>query len=414
MIVANDMVYDSRVDRHAETLGTSGYDVTVLCTHTSRTTLEERKPCYLIIRRSDFLHRLVDARMHAKQSQFRSRAVSDVPEKVSTLRSLIRSFFRLALSVTFDLSMIRAARQLNADIYICNEVYTLRVGVFMKLLGKRIVYDAHELYPDMFGDTPNYLRRLLGRVEGFLTKFADIVITVNEFMASEICSRYGIHRPVVVMNCARGSFPFRPVCAYGKARKVVLYHGVMSRERGLENVVLACKHLRNGIQVVFRGEGPIERKLKELAHGLSNCVFEKPVPVSEVVARAAEADVGIVTYLPTTLNNLYASPNKLFEYVQAGLPLVGSDLPFIRKVIVENDVGLVFDPNNPEDIARTINSVTQDEVYERFRMNVEKIKGKFSWEAESRKLLSVISALGPEGHRNEKERRPLRSSPPHA
>jgi len=297
--------------------------------------------------------------------------------------------------------MIHAARQLNANIYICNEVYTLRVGVFMKLLGKRIVYDAHELYPDMFGDTPNYLRRLLGRVEGFLTKFADIVITVNEFVASEICSRYGIHRPVVVMNCARASFPFRPVCAHRRERKVVLYHGVMSRERGLENVVLACKHLRNGIQVVFRGEGPIELKLKELARGLSNCVFEKPVPVSEVVSRAAEADVGIVSYLPTTLNNIYASPNKLFEYLQAGLPVVGSDLPFIRKILLENEIGLVFNPFDPTDIARAINFISQDEAYRKMKMNVEKARHRFSWEAESRKLLSAISALVPVRCRNE-------------
>lgn len=403
MIVANDMVYDSRVDRHAETLGMNGYEVTVLCVHTSRAVQEERRPHYSIVRKRDFLRRLIEVRMRAKaEGRAASRAAK--ASEVSVLRSLTRALVRLALAVTFDVSMIRAAKRTNADLYVCNDLDTLRVGVFMKLLGRRVVYDAHELYSDLFTETPPHMRRLLRQLEALFIRFADLVITVNEFIASEMSSRYNIQPPTVIMNCPKTlAIPTHPRESARKLR-VALYQGGFVRERGLENVVLACKYLRNGISVVLRGEGSIEARLRELASNLGNCVFEMPVPLSEVVARAAEADVGIVTYLPTTLNNLYASPNKLFEYLQAGLPLVGSNLPFIRKMIVENDVGLVFDPNNPEDIARAINSVAQDEVYERLRMNVEKIKGKFSWEAESRKLLSAISALGPVGYRDEKEK----------
>ncbi len=413
MIVANDMVYDSRVDRHAETLGMNGYEVTVLCVHTSRTIQEEQRPHYSIVRKRDFLRKLIEVRMQAKaESRAASRSVEASEDSV--FRSLMRTLVRLALAVTFDVSMMRAAERMNADLYVCNDLDTLRVGVFMKLLGRRLVYDAHELYPDLFAETPSHMRRLLRQLEALFIRFADLVITVNEFIASELSSRYSIRLPTVIMNCPKTLAIPSHLRESARKLRVALYQGGFVRERGLENVVLACRHLRNGIKVVLRGEGSIEARLGELVSNLGNCILERPVPLSEVVARAAEADVGIVTYLPTTLNNLYASPNKLFEYLQAGLPLVGSNLPFIRKVIVENDVGLVFDPNNPEDIARAINSVTQDEVYERLRMNVEKIKGKFSWEAESRKLLSAISDIGPVGYRNEKERRPLRSSPPHA
>jgi glycosyltransferase involved in cell wall biosynthesis len=73
--------------------------------------------------------------------------------------------------------------------------------------------------------------------------------------------------------------------------------------------------------------------------------------------------------------------------------VVGSDLPFIRKVIVDNGVGLVFDANDPRDIAEAINSITLDEAFEKAKLNVEKVKQLYSWENESQKLLAAISTL---------------------
>lgn len=390
MIVANDMLHDSRVDRHAETLGINGHDVTVLCLHTSRTMERERRPHYSVVRRRDLLRRLIDARVRAKEMRSQESGSVAVSEEASAARSVVRALLQLALAVRFNITMIRAARRLHAHLYICNDLYTLPVGAFMRLLGGRVVYDAHELYPDLYSGTPPFERRILRSFEGLLIRFADLVITVNEFIASEMSSRYGIPLPTVVMNCPKAQVTPEPL-KRGQKAKVVLYHGVLAKDRGLENVVLACRQLREGVQVVIRGEGPIEGRLRELARGLENCAFEKPVPVHEVISKAAEADVGIVTYLPITLNNLYASPNKLFEYLQAGLPVVGSDLPFIKKIVVENNLGLVFNPKDPKDIARTVNLITQDGVHDEFRLNVQKVKERFSWENESHKLLEAIS-----------------------
>jgi len=393
LVVANDMTHDSRVDRHADTLGANGHDVTVLCVQTLRTKREETKAHYSIIRRKDLLRRLIEARMHIRATQDSTayRAAEEATN-VSLPRSMIRKFFRLALAVVFDVTMALEAKRLNADLYICNDLDTLPVGAFMSLLGRKVVYDAHELYPDLFGETQPYVRALMRRMESFLMRFTDLVITVNEFIASELSSRYGIPPPTVVMNCP-GSLLEKPEARSERREKTVLYHGGLTRERGLENIVLACKHLRENVRIVFRGEGPIEARLKELARGLQNCVFEKPVPVNEVISKAAEADVGIVAYLPTTLNNLYASPNKLFEYLQAGLPVVGSNIPFIRQILVENEVGLVFDPYDPIDIAGAIDLITREEIHEKMKRNVEKARGQFSWEVESRKFLHAIYGL---------------------
>lgn len=393
LVVANDMTHDSRVDRHADTLGANGHDVTVLCVQTLRTKREETKAHYSIIRRKDLLRRLIEARMHIRATQDSTayRAAEEATN-VSLPKTMIRKFFRCALAVMFDATMSLEAKRLNADLYICNDLDTLPVGVFMSLLGKIVVYDAHELYPDLFGETQPYIRAIMRQMESFMIRFADLVMTVNEFIASELSSRYRIPAPTVVINCPK-SPPEIPVTWRERKEKVVLYHGGLTRERGLENTVLACKHLRKGIRVVIRGEGPIERELKELARGLDNCHFEEPVPMDEVITKAADADIGVIPYLPTTLNNLYTSPNKLFEYLQAGLPVVGSDVPFIRKTLLENDVGFVFNPYDPEDIAQTIELVAQDDVLERMRANVRMIRHKFSWNVESRKLLAAILNL---------------------
>ena len=387
------MVFDSRVDRHAETLGASGHDVTVLCIQTLRTAPMEIRPRFKIVRKRDFLRKLFEHRMHAKAASKSGPNWADGSGRTSALRSFVRTLSQISLAVTFDVMMIHSARQLDADIYICNDLYTLRVGAFMKVFGRRVIYDSHELYPDLAAGTPPYVRKLTRNIESFLIRFADTVTTVNEFIASELSSRYGIPPPTVIMNCPRAPTSLPETRRRPAGRKVVLYSGTLWRERGLENVVLACRYLRKDVQVVFRGEGAIEAKLREMARGLENCVIEKPVPMAEVIPRAAEADVGMVPYLPTTLNNLYASPNKLFEYLQAGIPVIGSDVPFIRKIVVGHDVGLVFDPYDPEDIAKAMNLITQDEILEEKRANVKKIRSRFSWEIEAKKLLDAVSSL---------------------
>jgi len=393
------MMHDSRVDRHAETLGADGHDVTVLCVRTLRTKREETKAHYSIVRRRDLLRRLIEARMYVRAPPDSAVGRTAEVKNVSLPRYLIRRFFRFALAVVFDVTMALEAKRLNANLYVCNDLDTLPVGMFMSLLGRRVVYDAHELYPDLFSETQPYVRTLMRQIESYLIHFTDLVITVNEFIASEMRSRYGIPAPTVVMNCPKSPPEISAVWSERKG-KTILYHGGLTRERGLENIVLACKRLGKNVRVVFRGEGPIEESLKELAQGLQNCHFEKPVPVDEVISKAAEADVGIVAYLPTTLNNLYASPNKLFEYLQAGLPVVGSSIPFVRQILVENEVGFVFDPYDPADIARTIDLITREETYVKMKRNVEKVRGLFSWQIESRKFLrSIYGVLSEESSR---------------
>lgn len=161
--------------------------------------------------------------------------------------------------------------------------------------------------------------------------------------------------------------------------------------RGLEQLVQSCEFLRDDVRVVFRGYGALELELRELGKAHENCCFEPPVPMRDMIHAASSADVGVIPYIPVNVNNLLSSPNKLFEYIRAGLPVLASDLPFLRRIILEHDIGYVFNPRDPRSIADAINKATREENLMHFRANVQRIKHKYCWHEEQKKLLAIFA-----------------------
>jgi glycosyltransferase involved in cell wall biosynthesis len=127
--------------------------------------------------------------------------------------------------------------------------------------------------------------------------------------------------------------------------------------------------------------------------------FLPPRPFEELVRTAAAATVGLVPVKPDNLNNLLGDTNKLFEYLMAGLPVVASDLPEIRRVVTAGapPVGEIFDPSSPESIASAVRRVLADpDEYERRRREARRLAvEQFNWELEERTLLRMYESLGP-------------------
>ena len=122
--------------------------------------------------------------------------------------------------------------------------------------------------------------------------------------------------------------------------------------------------------------------------------FTEPVAPDRVVYYSVSASVGVVIYLRTSLNNYYATPNKLYEYISAGLPVVSSNFPALSEIVEGYGLGGTFDPEEPKSIAAAINQVLADEQrYDTMRKNALEAATIFNWETESRKLLEIYGRL---------------------
>jgi len=297
----------------------------------------------------------------------------------------------------------QAIKNEPADVYHSHDLNTLLLGWFSKRRsGGKLVYDAHELFAELA-----YVRGVeklaFKPLEKRLIHRADAVIVPGEYRGKYLSEKYGIPVPTTVVNCPplggrrRQVGSLREKLEIEDTMPIIIYTGGYSAGRGLENLVLSALYLDEGV-IVFMGWGILEQKLREMVtkNGLwDKVLFTEPVPPEDLVEHIASASVGVAIYQFTSLNNYYASPNKLYEYMHAGLPVVSSDFPALKEIVEGYQLGRTFDPEVPEDIASSINDVLSDErKYDEMRKNALEAAKIFNWENESGKLLATYERLG--------------------
>ena len=300
---------------------------------------------------------------------------------------------------------LASARERRADVWICHDLDTLPLGVAAKReLGGALVYDSHELWLDR--NAPAYEtaleRRRWRRMERSLVGAADAVVTACDSYADVLAERYSIERPAVVRNIpepASGgrAADLRALAGIPSGRRLVLFVGGLQRRRGLETLVRAAPAL-DGCDIVLMGpaEPGLAEQLVALARELGAAKrvhVVAPVATSEVVAYARSADVGIAPIQNAGLSYFYSLPNKLFEYVHAGLPVVASDFPEMARLVADHELGATCDPDDPESIARAIAYVLDDARYDRLAANARATARELTWEREGARYVATVEAL---------------------
>jgi glycosyltransferase involved in cell wall biosynthesis len=297
----------------------------------------------------------------------------------------------------------RLARDEGFDTFHAHDLNTLPVAAWLaRRTGGRLIYDAHELYTEI--STLSRLERFVWRrVERLLIKRADHIITVCESIAGELSDRYRVPGPLVLLNCPPGrestafAGPNRLRLKAGlidSEEPIVLYQGGFSPNRGIEQLVDAACFLDRGV-VLLMGWGNIEdalaRRIRE--NNLEGrVVIIGPAAQHELVEFTAGADVGVIPYRPVGLNNYYTTPNKLFDYIVAGVAVVGSKLPEIQRFVEGPGLGITFDPDVPKDIARAINYVLEDPArLAEMKANARAAAPLYVWENEAVKLLELYA-----------------------
>ena len=401
VLLIGEVLEDPRVYRTCISLCECGADVTVACTNPSLRPERETYNNLSIIRfphRKDFfLKRFyiwLQGRLHPRMGQILANVHEKVPS--SSLRAALRNYV-LNLNYThfkktnlkINRLMVSALAGESFDLIHCNDVDTLFAGNELKRNGVAgaLLYDSHEYWAGI-GVLGSRSNDTLCEIEASGIRHADYVVTVNQMIAERLEEQYNLKEtPSIVMNCPyRYEGELHVDIVNSPVR--VIYQGKLQAFRGLVELVKAFKFIDSAI-LTLSGYGPLEKGLKLLAkaQGLTEkVVFAGRYEPEDAIPLLADHDIGVMTFRDVTLNMVYSSPNKFFDYAMAGLAVAASDLPFLSHTVKRYDMGKLFGKIEPESIAETLKSMISDkERLMKYKNNARKIAVEtFCWEEQFR------------------------------
>ncbi len=375
MLVWNTFLNDARVYNEAHTLKQAGYAVTVHALAYSG-----------MPQAVEYLENGVCVRRYGK--------VKSLPQPVTVagkLAALKVVWRRLSMLCLMALAVIKS----RPAVVHAHDVNILPAGwLAARLCGAALVYDAHEISTHREGYRA--IRNWVAWLEKKIMPRADGCITTTNARAKFFARAYGIKRPLVLQNRPRycpvpKSNRIRDELGLDKPWPIVLYQGGLQPGRGLPLLVQAAVMIPNAYFVLIGG-GALASSLRELSFslGLSERVyFINTVPLDQLPQYTASADIGIQPIENTCLNHFTTDSNKLFEYVMGGLPVVASELPEIRSVVNEFDIGLLFEPGNLSAMQQMLQCLIKDDNRRLYFARSSRIaRSDLNWDAQESAFLN--------------------------
>jgi glycosyltransferase involved in cell wall biosynthesis len=402
MVLYGDLTFDSRVRREARSLALAGFDVVIACLADESESDDLPQNVSVLVRPIPQASAQPGA-LNPFRAPRRNRATSLV-RGASWFLGYSRSLRSWGQSVT--------AASVPVDAWHAHDLTGL-VALAPRLgKGIPIVYDVHDLLLESGTALrlPSPARGLLQRYEGRLVSDVAAVVTVNRGLAEVLQRRYRPRRIEVLHNYPdRWSPPVRRPTLLREAAgipdeaPIILSHGRLGPGRGIEQLMqaLLLPGLESAHLVLMgfgEGRGEYAEKASRLTLGHRVHVLEA-VPPSDLLAWVASADVGAVLHPGSKLNDFNKTPNKLFECLAAGTPVVASDFPLIRSFVIEDPagpLGLVCDPSNIEDVASALRSILglDPRAMESLRSRcIAAAQSHLNWQAEVSRLTSLYQEL---------------------
>jgi glycosyltransferase involved in cell wall biosynthesis len=289
------------------------------------------------------------------------------------------------------------------DLMQCNDLETLPIGWLAKKWNPdiKVIYDAHEWEIDAVPNIPRWKQRLFYSVEKFLLPTRHAMFTVSESIAEEYMQVYGIPKPHVLMNCpylstqelTTGNDKFREIFPITKGQMIFLYQGGFSVGRGLEELVQTFQQRKDNAKVlVMMGYGPLEEMIKN-ASKESKCIFHLPaVSPAELPFYTSSADVGFLLTKNVCRSFYLSLPNKIFEYVQYGLPVIVNNLPEFVQICQKYGIGEVLHEVSVSSLSEMVDRIREDDLAT-YRKGLKEVSQKYNWEAQEKVYLEVYRQL---------------------
>ncbi len=317
-----------------------------------------------------------------------------------SIRFLVGKQGRALKTLAINRRMIQVGLAEKADVYHSHDLNTLYVGAMCKKrIGARLVYDSHELQTERNRMT-KWWRRWAAWNERRWLPYADAMIVASPSWIDINREKYGkvpeisvsvINTPA--LDDAGEPADLRGELGISQDAAVLLYQGSIQENRGIEPAIDAVT-LLDDVVLVIVGYGyhrpVLEADIRE--RGLSDRVkFFGPIPNNELLQWTAAADIGLCNIVNSSLSYYTSLPNKLFEYIIAGIAVIGSDSPEIGRIVAEEGVGEVADPVDPEALAKATQTILGN--LDKYRTATKSAALRYNWGIEEQKLLDVYRRL---------------------
>lgn len=311
--------------------------------------------------------------------------LSDIPIKVG-----IKGFLKFT---AFSL-LLYLKRKNEVGLVYLNDYFSVVPGLlvsYMKRKGMTIIYDAHELILSCNKYPQSRKLQFFCWVEKRLAKRVNITVEANKERMDLFRKQYGLENVSYVMNISNVKYAPQERTAQDGTFKIV-YQGVMAKKRRLDFFLDGLKNLPENIRLMYIGDGDGLPELKEKAKdmGLEDRVeFVGRVANAEMMKMLATCHVGIISYPLSDYNNIYCSPNKIFEYSAMAMPFISTNQPFICEVQDKYQIGRTFKFMDVVSFTEELMKIYNH--YNSYLQGFERFLSDYSYEGEMRRLEEIIA-----------------------
>jgi glycosyltransferase involved in cell wall biosynthesis len=422
-VTANTFDFDSRHRRAAEALAGDGWSVVVVAMAGSGLPAEESWDSGVVVRRPEVDRRIlgaVPAPLRAAVARLLSlpRDAERLPSPGRGATERLRGVLRRGLEIAAFARRVRpwataaVAAAPEARIWVAKALVAVPVAAAAaRRTGGRYVYDIADLHVDSgrLAAMPVALKAWFRRREARLVRGAVALLAATPALSAEVARRYEVAPPTVVMNARErwrpddpGPCPpiLRETAGLEPDREVLLYQGAFRQDQGIDTLLAALDEpaLRDRpLSAIFLGFGALEDRLRRLAvERPGRVVVLPPVPSGDLLEWTAGADVAFVGTPPTTVNQMLTTPNKLFEAVMAGVPVVVAAGTWTASLVGDEDLGVVVDPWTAGALAAAVATVLDAPAAareQRRRAIRAAALDRLNWDVERERLLRVFRSL---------------------
>ena len=363
-IVLNDFTSDSRVYKTCRTLGAIGYLVKVVALHNEGCAEKEIVGNFSVHRVKLFTR--------------------------SWPKILPIQFVKY-----FEFMFIAFKICRNQQVCHCHDLNALPIGLMVKIFRKniKVIYDCHEYQTERHG-VKGFAKVLSKFGERFMIKFADEIITVSDSIALEYSRLYNIEKPHLVLNCPpfkeqKKRNIFRDKFLIRSDQKIFIYQGALTKGRGIEILLESFSKMESDRNVlVIMGYGVLEPFIRNMSLYSDNIFFHPAVHPDVLLDYTGSADYGVSFIEDSCLNHRFCAPNKIFEYLMAGLPIITSNLFEIKRLVDAENIGVTSSENTVLGFTQAVEVIRQRD-YSEIQQNVFQVRRKFCWENQEKVLRDI-------------------------